>query len=75
MFSAGIKYHLMDVYKQSANGNKQQLKCQQVIILRHLILSIALHNWLTTEDNLSLMMTEGCGRVNIQMLGSLVGTL
>ena len=75
MFSAGIKYHLMDVYKQGANGNKQQLKCQQVIILRRLILSIALHNWLTTEDNLSLMMTEGGGRVNIQMLGTLVGTL
>ena len=75
MFSAGIKYHLMDVYKQGANGNKQQLKCQQVIILRRLILSIALHNWLTTEDNLSLMMTEGGGRVNIQMLGSIVRTL
>ena len=75
MFSAGIKYHLMDVYKQGANGNKQQLKCQQVMILRRLILSIALHNWLTTEDNLSLMMTEGCGRVNIQMLGSIVRTL
>ena len=51
------------------------LNVSKVIILRRLILSIALHNWLTTEDNLSLMMTEGCGRVNIQMLGSIVRTL